>query len=304
MKAKRVFLTGATGFIGGNLAKAFADRDLHVLVRAESRADSSIARENISLHAYDGTTQSVVKALQESKPDIVFHLAAYFVAEHKPGDVERLIASNLLLGAQVLEAMSVTGVRRLINTGTSWQHFHGDDVRPVTLYAATKQAFEIFVDYYVDKDKMSVITLKLFDTYGPRDPRPKLFHLLQTADLSKPLAMSGGMQLIDLVYIDDVAAAFLAAEQRVLHSGGAIHERFGVSSGDPRPLREIVELFLKLSQSSLQIEWGGRPYREREVMETWTGYVPVPGWKPVVTHEEGFRRLLQVCKEGDSPDHG
>jgi nucleoside-diphosphate-sugar epimerase len=304
MKANRVFLTGATGFVGGNLAMACADRDLDVLVRPSSRVDSLAACKDIKLHVYDGTTASVLNALQEARPDVVFHLAAHFVAEHKSEDVERLIMSNVLLGTQLLEAMSIKGVHRLINTGTSWQHFEGDDCRPVGLYAAAKKAFETLIDYYVDANRFSVITLNLFDTYGPGDSRPKLFNILRTAEESKPLPMSAGEQLIDIVYIDDVVAAFLAAEDRVMGMQSAIHERFGVSSGDPRPLREIVELFLRLSRSNVNISWGARPYRKREVMKTWTGYAPVPGWKPIVTREEGFSRLLGIVRGGNTPVHG
>lgn len=301
MKEDCIFLTGATGFIGRNLARAFADRDLHVLVRPGSQVDSLSSCRNITFHTHDSTTESLVNALERSKPDLVIHLATYFVAEHTSDDLEQLIMGNLLLGAQLLEAMSTTGVRRLINTGTSWQHFEGDDCRPVNLYAATKQAFETLVDYYVDANQLSVITLKLFDTYGPGDSRPKLFNILRNADPSKPLLMSQGNQLIDLVYIDDVIAAFLAAELRLLRWQSAIHERFGVSSGDPRPLREIVGLFLRLARSNVNIEWGSRPHRKREVMRTWTGFTPVPGWKPEVALEEGLSRLLDIEREGICP---
>jgi len=301
MKAHRVFLTGATGFIGRNLANAFADRDLHVLVRPGSQVENLASCKNITYHLYNNSTQSVVDAFEKAKPDLVVHLAACFVAEHKPDDVDRLIAGNILLGAQLLEAMSTTGVTHLINTGTSWQHFMGDDSRPSNLYAATKEAFEALIDYYVDANQMSVITLKLFDTYGPGDTRPKLFNILRTAEASKPLLMSAGAQFIDLVYIDDVVAAFLAAEQRILSAQSAIHERFGVSSGDPRPLREVVEGFLRLAGSNVKVEWGARPYRKREVTEAWTSYTPVPGWKPVVAREEGFARLLEIERGVTSP---
>jgi nucleoside-diphosphate-sugar epimerase len=301
MKADCIFLTGATGFIGRNLARTLADRDLHVLVRPGSHVDSLSSCRNITFYTHDSTTQGLVNALERSKPDLVIHLATYFVAEHTSGDLEQLVMGNVLLGTQLLEAMSITGVRRMINTGTSWQHFEGDDCRPVNLYAATKQAFETLVNYYVDASQLSVITLKLFDTYGPGDSRPKLFNVLRAADPLKPLLMSQGNQLIDLVYIDDVIAAFLAAERHLLRRRSAIHESFGVSSGDPRPLREIVEMFLKLARSNVNIKWGARPHRKREVMRTWTGFTPVPGWKAEVALEEGLSWLLDIERGGTCP---
>jgi nucleoside-diphosphate-sugar epimerase len=298
MSAGGVFMTGATGFIGRNLAAAYAGREIHALVRSDSDIDGLDRIGNITFHKYDGTPESVIRALVASKSKLVIHLAAYFVAEHKSEDIEPLVTSNLLLGTQVLEAMAVSGVRLLINAGTSWQHFQNHPDRPVCLYAATKRAYEVLVDYYVDAFQLKAITLKLFDTYGPGDPRPKLFNLLRNADPSKPFCMSKGDQLIDLVYIDDVVAAFVAAEERLRASTTTAHETFAVSSGNPRPLREIVESFLRIAQRNLKIEWGARAYRSREVMQTWTNYALMPHWEPLVDLEEGFARMVRSEQGG------
>ncbi|HWE83998.1 MAG TPA: NAD(P)-dependent oxidoreductase [Terracidiphilus sp.] len=301
MKAKSVFLTGATGFIGRNLAAALADRQVHVLARSTSNLDCLSSVERIRVHVYDGSTESVVRAIQDAEPDVVFHLAAYFVAEHKTSDVEPLVESNLLLGAQILEAMASAGVRRLVNAGTSWQHYLDEDHRSVCLYAATKEAFEDLIDFYADARGLHAVTLKLFDTYGPGDPRRKLFNMLLNADTASPLKMSAGNQLIDLVYIDDVVRAFLAAEQTAVQQSSPAHERFGVSSGDPRSLRQLVESFLAAARSNLTIEWGARPYRDREVMVPWTRSMPLPGWTPTVRLEEGLQRLLKSREARTSP---
>ena len=300
MRARSVFLTGATGFIGRNLAAALVPQQVHVLSRSGSNVGSLAGIDGIHFHNYDGTTESLIRALDCAKPEIVYHLAAHFVAEHKTADIEPLISSNILLGAQLLEAMSMTGVHRLINTGTSWQHYQNQEHRSVCLYAATKQAFEGLIDFYTDARGLIAITLQLFDTYGPSDPRPKLFNLLLNADISKPLQFSEGKQLLDLVYIDDVIRAFVIAEERVIQQTSPSHDRFAVSSGAPRPLREIVETFLAITRSGLRIEWGKRPYRAREVMQPWTPYTSVPGWSPRVEMQEGFTSLLSRRKGSNS----
>jgi nucleoside-diphosphate-sugar epimerase len=303
MRARSVFLTGATGFIGRNLVASLVPRQVHVLSRRGSNVGSLAEIDGLHFHNYDGTTESLIRALERAKPEIVYHLAAYFVAEHKTADIEPLILSNILLGAQLLEAMSMTGVHRLINTGTSWQNFQNQEHRSVCLYAATKQAFEELIDYYTDARGLIATTLQLFDTYGPGDPRPKLFNLLINADISKPLQFSEGEQLIDLVYIDDVVRAFLIAEERFIQQTSPSHERFAVSSGAPRPLREIVETFLAIAGSGLRIEWGKRPYRAREVMQPWTPYTSVPGWSPRVGLQEGLASLLS-SREGSNSTVG
>ncbi|WP_144034102.1 NAD-dependent epimerase/dehydratase family protein [Sporomusa silvacetica] len=65
------------------------------------------------------------------------------------------------------------------------------------MYTATKQALESLSRYYTQTTSMRMITLKLLDTYGPNDPRPKLFSLLnRIAQTGETLDMSGG-QMVD-----------------------------------------------------------------------------------------------------------
>lgn len=292
---RRVLLTGATGFVGNHLARRLASEgwELHAVVRRESdlsRLDP--VRDRITVHCHDGTTEGMAGIVADAAPELVFHLASLFLSEHRPSDLERLVASNILFSSQLLEAMSMAGVTRLVNTGTSWQHYEGREYSPVNLYSATKQAFEAILRYYEETAGIMAVTLKLFDTYGPDDWRPKLFRLLRTvAESGEPLAMSPGEQLIDLVYIDDVTEAFLVAAD-ILFSGRVHHhERYAISSGSPIRLRDLVAAFSRELGRDVPIHWGGRPYRSREVMETWQGPA-LPGWSPKVSLGEGLRRLV------------
>lgn len=300
MSARRALLTGASGFVGAALARRLAADgwQVHMLLRTESDAGGLAAYGHI--HRHDGDTASLIDIMRAAAPDTVFHLAALFLAQHTPADVERLIQSNLLFSTQLAEAMAVRGVRRLVNTGTSWQHYDNTDYNPVCLYAATKQASDALLRYYVECHALQVTTLKLFDTYGPGDPRPKLLNLLKRLALDGgSLAMSPGEQLLDLVYIDDVIEAFLLAEARMAVNATAgekacAMQEYGVSSGQPLALRELAALYAQVTGTTLDITWGGRPYRPREVMVPWNGYRVVPGWTPRVDLRNGLMRFHQA----------
>jgi nucleoside-diphosphate-sugar epimerase len=245
---------------------------------------------HVTNHIYDGSTESMVNCIVQAKPDVVFHLASLFLSQHAIKDVNALIQSNVLFGSQLLEAMKVNQVTNLVNTGTSWQHYNNEDYNPVSLYAATKQAFEAILEYYVQACGIKVITLKLFDTYGPDDPRPKLFHLLRAfATSGETLDMSGGEQFIDLVHIDDVTEAYLIAAQRLIECRAQQHERYAVSSGNPMPLRDLVQLYTEVTGSAIHVNWGARPYRFREVMKTWTGGGSIEGWQPKLALADGMK---------------
>jgi nucleoside-diphosphate-sugar epimerase len=231
--------------------------------------------------------------MSKVKPDIVFHLASLFLAQHQIGDIDELVQSNIVFGTHLIEAMIANDIYKLVITGTSWQNMDNEEYNPVCLYAATKQAFETMITYYLKVTPLKVINLKLFDTYGPSDLRPKLFSLLRKAvQEQSSLLMSPGDQQIDLVYIDDVISAYCLCAERLTSDLVMSMETYAVSSDMPISLKNLVGIYEKIGNIKLDIHWGGRPYRSREVMVPWNKGMRVPGWKPRVTLEEGIRKLL------------
>jgi nucleoside-diphosphate-sugar epimerase len=138
---RRALITGATGFIGSHLARRLdaSGWEVDAVLRSDSGAERLPHAARV--HRHDGTTEGMVALVAAAQPDVVFHLASLFIAEHKTADVTRLIESNLLLGTQLAEAMRVHARTRLVNTGTVWQHYDDREYSPSSLYAATKQAF-------------------------------------------------------------------------------------------------------------------------------------------------------------------
>jgi len=304
----RCLITGATGFIGSHLAHALADErwNVHAVLRASSDASILTRNENpITLHYHDGTLDGINEIMQRAKPDVVFHLAAFVQAkQHQPKDVGPLIESNILFGSYLLEAMRLQSVTKLINTATAAQHYGQQDYSPTCLYAATKQAFEDILTYYTQVHGLQAITLTLFDTYGPRDRRKKLLQLLQEAAATRrPLVLTPGEQMIDLVHVDDVVRGYMVAADLLLHGKVTGSPKFMLSSGRPIKIRELVNCFERITGSSLIVHWGGIPYQVREVMVPWNRGIPLPGWEPRISLEEGLKNLDKIEKRcSDAPD--
>ena len=293
---QKALITGATGYIGSKLCQRLLNDgwQVDVLVRETGRPLVQTLVGKVTSHSYDGSTQSVMDAVAAANPDVVFHLASLFIAEHRSEQVTDLINSNLLFATQLAEACARTGVKRFINTGTSWQHYRSNAYDPVCLYAATKQAFENILDFYADAFGMRVITLKLFDTYGPDDPRPKLINLLVKAmKTGEVLGMSPGEQMLDLVQIDDVTRAFAVCAQQLLDGiASHSHERYAVSSGKPLSVRQLVALLEQISGKSINVTFGARPYREREVMLPWQAGQQLPGWQTATNIRTDLAAML------------
>lgn len=293
---KRALLTGITGFIGLNLGKALLQDgwEVYGIVRETSNVEkvNQELGNKVKLLIH-GKEQDLNIIVAKVKPDVVFHLASVFLSSHTYSDIASMIASNVTFGTELLEAMSANGIKNFVNTGTSWQHYNSEDYNPVNLYAASKQAFWDIIRYYQEARDLAVINLELFDTYGPGDPRRKLFALLKEfSESHEILKMSKGEQLIDIVFIEDVVRAFVLAGNYLLAGDYDVCGTYAVSSGKAIPLRDMVNKFVQISGRMVNVEWGARAYRDREVMEPWNTGKSLPGWKPQCALEIGIPKFI------------
>lgn len=294
----KILITGATGFIGRHLtARLAGTHDLHAVVR---KGSSAAGLENqAAVFFYDGNIAHLLAYFEKEKFDGVVHLASLFLAAHTPEKIADLIDANIRFGTELLEACRAGNVKWFINTGTFWQHYHNETYNPVNLYAATKEAFTDIAKYYTETSALVFATVKLSDTFGPGDTRNKIFNLwADIARTGEPLEMSAGEQIIDISYIDDVVDAF---ELLIGRLGSAEAHRcrnsvFGVSSAERMPLKMLAALFEEATGAKLNIRWGARPYREREVMTPWEDAEAVPGWRPKHTLKEAITKTIGAIR--------
>lgn len=271
----RILVTGATGFVGQHLLPYLEKQGHEVYALVRPSTDGSKVYTN-HLYVFEDDIEHLASYLLENHVDGIIHLASLYIAEHKPEDIKNIVTSNVYLGTAVMEAAVKAGVKWFLNTGTIWQNYnvepYSDTYCPVNLYAASKQAFMDMAKYYTEVSDIKFCTLKLCDTYGANDTRRKIFALFeQIAKTGECLKMSPGEQKLDIVHIDNVVRDFEALAEK-LDNGEQLREEYVVSSGRQRSLKEIAKQYEIDHQVILNIEWGGRPYRKREVMVPYIGY--------------------------------
>lgn len=270
----RILITGATGFVGRNLYSYLNTRHtLYALTRESS--DSSVIAPDHS-YVFNGDIDHLKDYLVIEKIDGIIHLATMYVAEHESNQIRDMILSNVYLGTAVLDAASRAGVKWFINIGTIWQNYnspdYSDKYNPVNLYAATKQAFMTMAKFYTETTPIRFCTLKLCDTYGANDTRRKIMDLFKTiAESGETLDMSEGEQLIDIVHISVVTDAINTLINRISQPDKEILPEYVVTSGRQIPLRRLAQEYEERNNVKLNIKWGARPYRKREVMHPYIG---------------------------------
>ncbi len=301
----RVLITGASGYVGSNLAQYLTKSDgykVFALVRPTSDTSRlKMMGHKVELIEYALTPDSIEQAVAQAHPDVVVHLAALMILSPRPDQIKQLIDANILFGTLLVDAMVHHEARAMVNTGTFWEHM--DDMEhycPVNLYASSKRAFQDILKYYECAEYLRFITLELHSVYGPYDPRPKILSLFKKSAISsEPVKLSPGNQVLDFVHIDDVVRAYEKAMWYVYNNKDCSSATVPIGSGNGLSLRKMAEVYEDCIKRPLNIEWEGISYRPREVMKSIANLGPakeILGWQPDFDIKSGIEHMLQEEK--------
>ena len=222
-------VTGGAGFIGSHLVDVLVAEGNNVVV-----IDSLISGKKSNLvDVWDKIEFVQVDITRDDISDffvgcdVVFHLAA--LADIVPSIVDPVgyVTTNVLGTLRVLEAVRKHNVPRVVYAASSSCYGLADEVptketspiQPTYPYALSKWMGEELVMHWGELYKIDVLSLRLFNVYGPRARTSGnygavlgVFFAQHLADL--PLTVVGdGTQTRDFIYVQDVAAAFVAASK-------------------------------------------------------------------------------------------
>ena len=133
--------------------------------------------------------------------------------------------------------------------------------------------------------------MKICDTFGPKDTRTKKNNLRDNVSKTgETLSMSPGYLYINILYISDVINGFLHLIN-MLASNAVLESDYVLSAKKKYTIKELAKIFEETTKRKLNIVWGGREYRAREVMEPWSAGTILPDWVPMTKISEGLEYL-------------
>lgn len=137
---------------------------------------------------------------------------------------------------------------------------------------------------------------RILSIYGPFDGEKTMVMSLisQLLARQKP-RLTKGEQIWDYLYADDVADAFMLLAQKGKDGG-----IYPIGSGDPRPLREYIEIIRDSIDPSLPLGFGEVPYSDKQVMYLCADISKLhedTGFTPKVNFEEGIRRTVAFIQQ-------
>lgn len=296
----KIFITGATGFIGKHLVKKLVDEGHQITINLFGEETSPFDDKVLTYKLKETNIQNDIEYLKQESFDGIIHLASLYLTIHQPEDAVKLIDSNIRFSTYILECASQSKVKWFINTGTFWQNYNNAEYSPVNLYAATKQAFESIARYYIETNQIKFSTLRLCDTYGHNDTRPKIFNLWERiAKTGETLDMSPGEQIIDISFIDDIVDAFELLANHLQNNNPEVDNGsvYAVKAKIRYTLKELASIFEEATGFKLNINWGEKPYRNREVMVPWERGTSVPEWDPIYLIADGIKKVFLIDKK-------
>lgn len=301
----RVALTGITGFVGMNLMPQLlalgSDYEFMTLNIDVDEAERKYPKSQYTNFRHVHTTN--LEALVAFNPDMVLHLATVTTAANNTEIIHPMIAANIEFGVLLLDALQkCDNFKLFVNTGSFAEYRFGPDhFDSAYLYTATKTAFRAFVAYYAGLGRgFKYITAVPYSVYGGTMTVKRLFdYMAESLDAPSPVDMTKGEQVLDFIHVDDVAGFFVytvahADEFLALEQNGA---EFHLGTGKGTSIREVAALMEEISGKKCNINWGGREYRERDIMHA---VAPVEknqcGWRAKIDLRTGIQAFATVAR--------
>ena len=331
---KKIFVTGAAGFIGFHLARRYLDSGYHIIgidnlnayydvKLKKSRLSMLEAHANFLFFEADIAGKDSMSSLfMSEKPEIVVHLAAQAGVRYSLINPHAYADSNLTGFLNILEGCRHNGVKHLIfassssvygaNTLMPFSVHHNVD-HPVSLYAATKKANELMAHAYASLYGIPCTGLRFFTVYGPWGrPDMALFLFTKAILENRPIDVyNEGKMKRDFTYIDDIIEGVFRLTDKIPKSNPdwrgdrpdpatsfAPYKIYNIGNNNPVELLEFIHILEKELGHTASKRM--LPMQPGDVPATYADVEDLMadvGFKPSTSIEEGVRHFVAWYRE-------
>jgi len=301
MTAGTAVVTGAAGFIGSHMVDLLLDRGFHVRgidSLITGRKDNLIQAQNntnFTLHVVDLRELKSSSELFDSV-DYVFHFAGIGDIVPSIDNPINYMSTNVMGTVCALEASRNAGVRKFVYAASSSCYGVATEL-PTTENASISSQYPYALSKYQGEEavlhwgrvyNLPVVSLRIFNAYGPRARTTGAYGAVFGVFLAQKLAgkpftvVGDGSQTRDFVFVTDLAQAFLAAAE-----SNCQQEIYNIGNGKPQSINRLVEL---LGGDVVNVA-----KRPGEPDCTWADITKARNqlhWDPNVSFEDGVQIML------------
>jgi 2-alkyl-3-oxoalkanoate reductase len=236
----RVVVTGASGLLGGSIARALVERGDEVVCLQRTPAD--VDAEQVLADVRDAG--AVDRAIEGA--DAVVHAAAKVGVL---GTWEEYRSINVDGTSNVVAAARRRGVGRLVHVSSPSVAHGGDSIvgegasppvlgRRRAWYAESKALGESLAGS-ADGPDLAVVVVRPHLVWGPGDTQ-LVGRIVERARTGRIALVGDGAALVDTTYLDNAVDAHLAALDAAVPGAPCAGRAYVVANGEPRPIRELV----------------------------------------------------------------
>jgi len=307
---KKVLVTGAGGFIASHLVETLVAGGARVraFVRYNSRGDPGLLTQlpvqslaEVELIAGDLRDAAAV-ALAVRGCEYVFHLGALIAIPYSYLHPVEVVETNVLGTLNVLMAARAGGVERVVHTSTSEVYGTAlrvpiDESHPLqgqSPYAASKIGADKLAESFYCAYDLPVVTLRPFNTYGPRQSTRAVIPTIITQLLAGDTLRLGSLDTRrDFTYVSDTVDGFLKVARTTAIEG----QSFNLGVGQDVSVGELAQTLMELIGKPVQIlqeEERLRPQKS-EVLRLLSDNRKARqalGWAPQVALRDGLQQTI------------
>ena len=315
---RRVFITGADGFIGSHLTEA--------LVRAGAEVTALACYNSFDSHGWlDDLSPDVLRSIQLARGDIrdphqmaqlsknqdvIFHLAALIAIPYSYEAPRSYIETNINGTVNVLMAAREANVGRVVHTSTSEVYGTAiytpiDEAHPLqgqSPYSASKAAGDLMAESFHKSFELPIVILRPFNTYGPRQSERAVIPTIirQVIDPACDVIRVGDLSpKRDFNFVEDTVAAFIAA---AILPDTANGEVFNAGSGHMVTIEETLAQIIELTGSTKNVvreEKRVRPEKSEvlTLMANTEKLKAISPWRPETDLSQGLQKTIDWWSE-------
>lgn len=313
----RILITGAAGFVGTHLIAALQEKkkgcELFAWTKEEQEAES-VRLDRAHVFVVDITKKEQVReALQQIRPDEVYHLAAQSSVGLSWKMPEFTYEVNVMGTLYLLEGLKdIAKEANVLLVGSAEQYGkvlaeelpieEDRQLQGVNPYSISKMTQELMAKLYVQNFGMHLVLVRAFNHIGPGQSTRFVIpdwcsQIVQIEQGKKePVLKVGNIEVKrDFTDVRDIVSAYMQ-----LISKGIPGEVYNVGSGTSHSLKEVLEKIIKSSRTKgIVYETDLQKLRPADVEELRADIGrlrEVTGWKPVYTLEQSIVDILEEMR--------
>jgi UDP-glucose 4-epimerase len=245
-RGRVVLVTGGAGAIGSNLTAALAQAGAKCVIVLDNLSSASVwnipALANVMFVRGDVANEVSLKRVFFEKPQVVFHLAAFFANQNSVDYPEKDLATNGLGTLKLLQYAALAGVARFVYASSGCSIYGSSAPLPLkeefmsmdlsTPYQITKMLGELYCNFFYHHYGLPVVKPRFFNSYGPGEVpgqyRNVIPNFIYWAMKGRTLPITGtGEETRDFTYVGDLVDGLLRAG----YCEAAIGREFNLASG-------------------------------------------------------------------------